>query len=134
MTYFKFFSLLSVSVAFLASVFFAKGILELTTKFIYELSRTIFAGNPNIATSFIKQKSDYICGIIFLAFSLIMQFILIFIDEELIMFANFSFGIIILLALLIFSCIIGFILRKKFVKKFDNEMKDFWNKQKEKSN
>src|SRR3972149_6200246 len=102
MTNYEFLYLISISVAFIGSVFLAKGILWLTPQFMYELSRSIFGGNPTIAKSFVKQKSDYVCGIINLLISLILQFTLVFNKNKELLFNTYLVGVIVFIIFIIF--------------------------------
>lgn len=74
--------LLSILIAFIGTFYLAKGVLWLTPKFIHNMGRTFFGSNPFIKQSFIKQKTDYLLGIVFIFISLILQLILPFTNQN----------------------------------------------------
>jgi hypothetical protein len=75
MTTQAFINVLSIVIAFVASLFFCLGSAELKSRKIGELSGTYWGGNASLKRFFVSLKADYLCGALALCVAFFLQFL-----------------------------------------------------------
>ena len=70
----KVFSIISILLGFIGSIYMAKGILRIIPDLMATMSRTYYWYNPWLLENIIFQKADFICGISFICLALVSQF------------------------------------------------------------
>jgi len=70
----SFVNLLSIVLAFVASLFFCLGSAEMKAKDIGKLAGTYWNSNPHLRNFLISLKADYLCGALTLCFAFFLQF------------------------------------------------------------
>ena len=67
-------NILSMVLAFVASLFFCLGSAEMKSKNIGDLAGTYWGSNPHLRAFLISLKADYRCGAFALCFAFLLQF------------------------------------------------------------
>jgi len=70
----SFANLLSIVLAFVASLFFCFGSAEMKSKDIGTLAGTYWDSNPHLRAFLVSLKADYLCGAFALCFAFLLQF------------------------------------------------------------
>ena len=69
-----FVNVLSIGIAFIASLYFCIGSAELKKSNIKTLSGTYYGGNNSLRNFFVSLKADYLCGAFCLCIAFLLQF------------------------------------------------------------